>query len=57
MGLNYDKIKELTSLFQQDFEMVKVSDIYGSTWSQMQEQNEWLRLIKEVERHEETEDL
>ena len=60
----HDKTQRInvTPVSTQDFEMVKtLSDIYGSTWSQIGARalNEWLRLnfVKEVERHQETEQI
>ena len=60
----HDKTQRInvTPVSTQDFEMVKIlSDIYGSTWSQIGARalNEWLRLnfVKEVERHQETEQI
>ena len=55
----HDKTQRInvTPVSTQDFEMVKtLSDIYGSTWSQIGARalNEWLRLnfVKEVKRHQ-----
>ena len=60
----HDKTQRInvTPVSTQDFEMVKtLSDIYGSTWSQIGARalNEWLRLnfVKEVERHQKVKDL
>ena len=57
----HDKTQRInvTPLSTQDFEMVKtLSDIYGSTWSQIGARalNEWLRrnFVKEVKRHQKT---
>ena len=60
----HDKTQRInvTPQSSQDFEMVKtLADMYGSTWSQIGARalNEWLRLnfVKEVERHQETEQI
>ena len=60
----HDKTQRInvTPVSTQDFEMVKtLSDIYGSTWSQIGARalNEWLRLnfVNEVERHQQTEQI
>ena len=59
-----DKVQRIniTVLSSQDFEMVQhLSNIHGTTWSHIAARalNEWLKLnfVKEVERHQETEQI
>ena len=59
-----DKVQRIniTVLSSQDFEMVQhLSNIHGTTWSHIAARalNEWLKLnfVKEVERHQQTEQI